>query len=334
MNKQLGYKIILVLIVGVFASVLTACTLSDTETSTSPLEPVTLKLNWHHGIQFLGFYVAQDQGYYAEEGLAVTIEPLEGAADSANLAMNLAAGEYDFATGTFSNIMQAFDEGERLVTISAVYQFNPTALFARADSGIITPKDLAGRSIVIKNPNWQAFVEGLLEHAGLTLDDVEPVPGGFDMTPFFEGEVEVWAGFLTNEVIRARLQGIELVTFPLHEYGIEISSTVILVSQASLADKPDRAVRFLRASLRGWEWAVENPTEAVDIMLESFPEKAAERDFHLASFDASIPLVRPPGIRVGTLDCEQWAGNELLAELGPLEAYCTNTILSAVWGEN
>ena len=151
------------------------------------------------------------------------------------------------------------------------------------------------------------------------------------MTPFFEGGVEVWAGYLNNEVVRARQQGLELVTLPLYEYGIQTNALTLFASQEALAAHPDRAARFLRASLRGWEWAVENPTEAVDIMLDLFPEMAAERDFHLASFDASIPLIRPSGARIGTIDCAAWGEHELLADLESSEGLCTTTVLKAAW---
>ena len=59
---------------------------------------------------------------------------------------------------------------------------------------------------------------------------------------------------------------------------------------------------------------------------------AEERDFHLASFDASIPLIRPPGVRIGTLNCEAWVSHERLADLETTEGLCTTEILEAVWG--
>jgi len=306
------------------------CAAPATPAPMATLEPTTLKLNWEHGTQFLGFYVAQSRGYYAAEGLAVTIEPLLYPAEADQMPERVAAGEFDFGMCSWS-LVRAQGQGVPLTAIATILQLAPGAFFARADSGIVTPADLAGRTVAVKSPTWRDLLEMLLAHEGLTLADVEEVPGGFDMTPFFEGKVEVWAGYLNNEVVRARQQGLELVTLPLHEYGIETSAITIFSGQAALEADPDRAVRFLRASLRGWEWAVENPTEAVDIMLELCPEMAAERDFHLASFDASIPLIRPPGVRLGTIDCAAWVAHELLADLESTEGLCTTAILKAAW---
>ena len=106
------------------------------------------------------------------------------------------------------------------------------------------------------------MIAAMLDSAGLSFDDIEAVPGGYDMMPFYEGEVEVWAGFITNEVVRARQRGLDIVTLPMYEYGLQDYDNMLFTSQASLAEDPGRAMRFLRASLRGWEWAVENPTQA------------------------------------------------------------------------
>ncbi len=297
-------------------------------------EPVTLRLDWQHGAEFLGFYAAQAQGYYAAEGLDVTIEPQSDSDDADKEPGWVAAGKFDFGVAS-NNLLLAQAQGVPVTAIANIYQFSPCAFFARTDSGIVTPSNLAGRTVVVKNSGWQERLKLLLEHSGLTLADVEEVPGSFDMTPFFEGEVEVWAGFLNDEVVRARQQGLELVTLPLYEYGIHNPALTIYTGQEWLATNPDRAARFLRASLRGWEWAVENPTEAVDAMLELYPEMAAERDFHLASFDASIPLIHPGGVRLGTIDCAAWYAHELLADLptssASTEGLCTTSILEAAW---
>ena len=304
---------------------LTGCAASPTATP----EPITLKLNWRHGTGFLGFYIAQEQGYYAEEGLDVTIEPVSDPAETSAIAGRVAAGEYEFGLGS-QGLYLAQGEGVPVTAVAGLYQLGPSVVFARTDSGITTLADLAGRSVVVQSKAWQALLETLLAHGDLTLDDLEAVPGGFDMTPFLEGEVEVRTGYLNNKVVRARQQGVEVVTFPLDEYGIRTFVTAIFGSESLLSQNPDLATRFVRASLRGYEWAVENPSEAVDVMVEMFPEMAGEREFHLAAFDAAIPLIRVPGTRIGTIDCEYWRSHELLAGLDS-EELCTNTILNTIW---
>ena len=103
---------------------------------------LTLKLNWRPTVQFLGFYVAQARGYYAEEGLKVTIEPLQDVAEMLRVPERVAAGEFDFATAG-RTIILAQAQGVPVTSIAAIFQFGPHAFFARADSGIVTPADLA-----------------------------------------------------------------------------------------------------------------------------------------------------------------------------------------------
>ena len=301
---------------------LPAACAGDSAGQPSDLEAVSVKFSWHDNSQFLGFYVAQERGYYAEEGLVVTALPLSDSSEMDTTPGLVADGEIDFGVGGLALLLDHRDLA--ITAIATVYQYSPGVLFARADSGITTPADFAGKTVAIKSESWKAVVKTMLVRGGLTWDDVTAVPSGFDMTPFYEGEVEVWAGFLTNEVVRARQRGLDLVTFPAYEYGARYNDNMIYTSRQTLAADPERAERFLRASLRGWEWAVANPGEAVDIMLERFPEMAAEADFHLASFQASIPLILPGGVSLGTLDCSapQYMGEPLPDE------FCSDEVLS------
>jgi ABC-type nitrate/sulfonate/bicarbonate transport system substrate-binding protein len=304
-------------------SVLTGCGESEEPT------PITLKLNWKHGVDFLGFYAAQSQGYYAEEGLAVTIEPLSDPGETNSVFDKVAAGEIDFSAAGLS-LVHAQGREVPVTAIANINKHGPGTLIARADSGIVTPADLRGRRVVVKNETWEVLLTQVLAQAGLSMADIEAVPGGFDMTPFLEGEVEVWAGFINDEPVRARQMGLELVTLPLYEYGMRTVALTVYTGRTALTDDPDRSRRFLRASLRGWAWALQNPTKAVDAMLVLYPDMAAERDYYLASFNATIPLVHPPGTRLGALDCESWLAHDELAALeASAEEICTTRIFEA-----
>ncbi len=296
-----------------------------------PLRTVELKLNWKHGSDFLGYYVAARKGYFAEEGLKVNIHALEHPKEAKQVFDKVAAGEFHFSLAGGS-LVDAQAAGLPLVAIANINKLNPATLFARADSGIKTPADLAGHSIVIKNETWRGSIAKLLAQFDLTLDDIRQIPGGFDMQPFYDGEIDVWAGFIQDEPVRARLAGLDIVTLPFHEYGERTIALTVFASRALLDSESELAVRFTRASLRGWRWAVENPVDAVDLMLEAQPEMAAERVFHLASFRASIPLLLPSGAALGEIDCENWRDHELLADLPARESICTTKIFEAALG--
>ena len=292
-------------------------------------EKISLYLNWHHSTQFLGYYVAEAMGYYAGEGLEVAIVEVTESGRTDTVPHQILTDEDAFGIGSkYLIIMQG--KGEPLVSIAMIYQFGPQALFARKDSGIETLSDVAGRSMVVKGEGWQALIEELLVTVGLTLEDIRMVPGGFDMTPFYEGKVEVWTGFIFTEVARARLKGLDLVTFPLYEYGITQLGNSIYTTRKKVQERPDLVAKFLRASLKGWVWAVENPRAAVDVYLKMFPDQARDREFHNVSFDASIPLIRPLGVRVGSIDCEKYV-SRIGRRVDPEGEICSSEILESVW---
>lgn len=312
-----------IVVLTLLPALLAACA-PDSAEQPSDLEAVSVKLSWHDGVQFLGLYVAQAHGYYAEEGLEVTAIPLSSSDEMDTTPGLVARGEIEFGVGGLAVLNSRRDLA--ITAIAAIYQYSPGVLFAKVDSGITTLADLAGKTVAVKSESWRVVIGVILAQGGLTWDDVTPVPSGFDMTPFYEGKVDVWAGFLTNELVRARQRGLDLVTFPAYEYGARYNDNMIYTGREALADGLDRVVRFLRASLRGWEWAVVNPGEAVDIMLERFPEMAVEADFHLASFRASIPLILPGGVRLGVLDC---AAPQFVGEPLPDEV-CTDEVLNRI----
>ena len=291
--------------------------------------PVVLKLNWKHGVDFLGYYVAKHKGFYAAEGLSVTIEELSNPSETNDVFDGVAEGRFDFS-GAGLSLIQAQARGVTLTAVANINKFGPGALFFRADSGITTPADLAGRTIVIKNETWKSLVEQLLAREGMTLSDVKAVPGGYDMSPFLDGKVEVWAGFINDDVVRARMTGLRIGTFPLYEYGARGTAQSIYTSKTSLREKPEIAEGFVRASIKGWDWAVKNPTEALEMMLEMYPDMAADREFHKASFDATIPLIVAPGTSIGEIDCDAWRAHALFVDFPDREATCTTQIYDSV----
>jgi len=288
---------------------------------------VTFKVSWHHEIQFLGYYVAKERGYYAEEGLNVSIEDVKAANEHVKVPDQVASGKFNFGTGS-NAVSIAQNQGKPIVALASIYQFGPHALFARADSGISSLSDIAGHSVAIKSASWSKLIKDLLELEGITMDDIKEVKSGFDMTPFYKGEVDVWAGFITNEVARARLKGLKLITFPFYEYGLTLLGNYIYTSKQFLDIHPDIVIKFLRASLKGWNWAVDNPSKAVDIFVSMFSEKAKDRDFHLASFGSSIPLIRLPGVPIGSIDCIQY-NSKIKIDIKLSEDFCTTKYLEA-----
>ncbi len=245
----------------------------------------------------------------------------------ARTAGEMVAGKYDFSSGS-SQVSLSQKNGLPIVAISSIYQFGPHVFFARADSGITTPSDFAGKTVAVKSISWRNLLEHLLSQANLNLSDIKEFTPQKDMTPFYEGQVDIWSGFLANEPVEARLKGFKLVTFPLYEYGISSIGNVIYITKDKLKNNKDQVERFLSATLQGWLWAVNHPEDAVDVMLATVPRLSKSRDFYLASFNAAIPLIRPPGEVVGQINCDDWLQDFQLTDMKGVtpDELCTKSI--------
>ena len=110
---------------------------------------------------------------------------------------------------------------------------------------MVTLTDIVGRRVVVTSDSWRVLIHEMLSYAGLAPTGIIEVPGGFDMAPFYDGRVDIWAGFVTNEVIRARQSGLEVVTFPTYDYGVRRSHNLVFTSLKILESEPDKGVRFL-----------------------------------------------------------------------------------------
>ena len=112
----------------VLLTVSVACRASDSAKQPSDLEAVTVKLSWHDNSQFLGFYVAQERGYYAEEGLVVTAIPLSDSSEMDTTPGLVTDGEIDFGVGGLAVLLDHRDLA--ITAIATVYQYSPGVLFA------------------------------------------------------------------------------------------------------------------------------------------------------------------------------------------------------------
>lgn len=284
------------------AAGLTAC--EKAERGASALTPVTLRFRWAHQAQFAGLYAADQNGYYAAEGLAVTLR--EGGPGVDSIASVL-SNETQFGVERGYALIQARAEGKTVRAIATIYRRSPLVIFALASSGITRPKDLAGKTIRYPPGVTSAPLDMMMANLGIaphqyTLKRVS------DMTPLYSGEVHASSGFLTNEVLRAQRAGHKLNIIYLDDYGVHFYSDTIFSRDELIANNPDLVRRFLRATLKGWTYAVENPT-AVGPMVRKY-RPAADPEFETAQMIASIPLVNTGEDQIGWMKPEKWAGME------------------------
>lgn len=309
------------------------------------LIPITFQSKWFPQAQFAGYFVAQDKGFYAEEGLDVTI--LDGG--NVNPTVQVASGNADFGTDWVANMLTQREQGLDVVTIAQIFQDAGYRLVALADSGIEEIADLAGRNVGVWAFGNEFAAEAVFSAAGFTsnLDptvqnpDVNAVVYAFDPSLVFPHEVDVASAMTYNELDQIVGLGYplsQLVVLDPADIGADLLEDNIFTTPQLLASENFKgsglsgrevAERFVRASIRGWEYAVENQAEAVEIVLKFCGDTCAgsgttqspliHQTWQMAE---TAKLVKPtPDTVVGALNREAFDRSvALLVEVGLLSS--------------
>jgi NitT/TauT family transport system substrate-binding protein len=237
---------------------------------------LTLQLKWVTQAQFAGYYVAKDKGFYEEEGLNVTIKP--GGPDIAPTQV-LAGGGADVVVEWMPAALAAREKGLPLVNIAQPFKSSGMMLTCLKESGISDPQtDFAGKTLGVwfagnEYPflSWMSTL-GLSTEGGQ--DGVTVLKQGFNVDPLLQKQAACISTMTYNEywqIIDAGIPAEELVTFKYSDQDVATLEDGLYTLDSTLED-PDKVtalVRFVRASMKGWKYAEENPEEAAEIVLEN-----------------------------------------------------------------
>jgi NitT/TauT family transport system substrate-binding protein len=280
----------------------------------SAAEPVTVQLKGHHQTRFAGLYVADARGYYRGEGLDVRHR--EWRLGDKSPIEQVVSGAADFGITSPAQFLVERDKGARIVAIAAVYQRSPVAFFSLKKSGIKHPRDFAGKTIAFA-PAHEVQLKAVLKRVGVDARELKRAPYGVDLAPFYKGETLIWAGYAMNQPVDARLAGYDVdVIFP-DDYGVRAYDDILLASEDLIRRRPAVVERWLRATMRGWRYAIEHADEATTITCAL--RDGLKRDKQVAMLRASIPLIQAGERPLGWMTREVWQGTaERLHEHGLL----------------
>jgi NitT/TauT family transport system substrate-binding protein len=290
--------------------------------STEAAEPVavSIRLPWFPGSQFAGSYVAQEKGFFADEGLDVTINP--GGFDTNSITL-VAAGTDTFGMHDTNSLIFAAVEEIPLVTVATFLQKHPGAIMALAEKGYETLDDLVGARIGFQEGGPWMLTQAMLVKNGIDPDSLDQVTVGFDLTALFEGQIDLQTVFATTEPIIAEAQGIETTVFVPYDYGVETSANALFTTKQYLEQNPDVVCSMVRAIARGWEYTFENPDEAAEIVVAVDPDNLdleVEKRI-IAAMDGAVRTPDAMENGIGSMTRERWQTTvDVLRDFGGLEA--------------
>ena len=248
-------------------------------------DKLTLQLKWVTQAQFAGYFVAKDKGFYDEVGLDVTIKP--GGPDI-NPSQVIAGGGADVVVDWMPSAMATREKGVPLVNIAQVFQKSGMMLTCRNDSGVTSPDKFADHTLgVWFGGNEYPFLNWM-NKLGLKTDGskggVKVLKQGFNVDPLLQKQADCISTMTYNEywqVIDAGMKPEELTTFKYEDQGVATLEDGLYTLEATLKDPAmvDKLARFVKASMKGWDYAVANPDEAAGIVLEN-DETGAQTEKH------------------------------------------------------
>ena len=337
-------RIYAILLAAVMAVAVAACGSTEKKNDTEgteqqdgkELEKVTFVLDWTPNTNHTGLYVAQEKGYFEEAGLEVEIvQPPEDGAE-----VLVASGKAQFGI-SFQDTMASALIGEDalpITAVAAVLQHNTSGIISRAGEGMDSPKGMEGHSYATWNtPIEIATLKKVVTDDGGDFSKVELIPStvtdevsalktnSVDSIWIFYG----WAG------VKMELEGLATDYFAFADIDpvFDYYTPVVIAGNQFLEKKPETAKAFLKALRKGYEFAIENPEEAADILCKEAPE--LDKELVVASQKYLKDQYQAEAEYWGYIDAERWNNfynwineNELVEGTLPLNQGFSNDYLS------
>ena len=292
------------------SSLIVGFTMAASSSLAFAADDVTLQLKWVTQAQFAGYFVAQDQGFYKAENLNVTINP--GGPDVSPPQV-IAGGGADVVIDWMPSALASREKGLALVNIAQPFKSSGMMLTCRKDSGITSPADLSDKTLGVWFYGNEYPFLSWMSKLGLATDGsaggVSVLRQGFNVDPILQKQAECVSTMTYNEywqIIDAGLDADELVNFKYEEQGVATLEDGLYVLEKNLADAAfvDKMARFVRASMKGWEWARANSDAAADIVLEN-DQTGAQTEEHQRRMMAEVNKLTTNGGKLSTSDYQR-----------------------------
>ena len=234
---------------------------------------IKFSLDWKFEGPAAAYLLALDKGYFADEGLDVTIDTGQGSLEA---IPRVASGVYQFGFADINSLIKFQDKNPEvgIKGILMVYDAPPFAIVTLAKTGIETPRDLEGRILGAPAPDgayaqWKAFVkENGIDASKVTIENV-----GFPVREpmLVAGQVDAITGFSFSSFLNLKAKGVapeEIRVFLMSDYGLDLYGNTVIVNPEFAAENPDAVTGFVRAIIRGWQDTVADPAAAVKHVLD------------------------------------------------------------------
>lgn len=293
-RKRLLLIILIILIIGIIIALFLA------RKKDSKLEKTSLRLKWVCQAQFAGYYSALANGYYEDEGLEVSIDP---AGPNISPIQSVVSGINEFGIAGAEQIITAVDNGVPIVGIAIIYRETPEALTSKKSLNIKEPKDLIGKTVGIIYDNDENLYRLFLEKNNIKSNQINEVPAITGISQILTNKVDAKMAYEMNDSVLLELEGEEVNVIRFRDYGVKAYADTIFTTKEMIEKYPDKVEKFVKASLKGWEYSINNPEESINQLLEV--NSSLKYDHQLGYLEKSIPLILTDN-NIGKSDSKVW----------------------------
>ena len=231
------------------------------------LEPVTIQLRWFHQFQFAGYYAAIEKGFYAEEGLRVSLREFEPGKDRIAPVLE---GKAQYGVGDPS-LLKLRMQGQPLVVLAQIFQHSPSVLITRRESGVFSPEELVGKKVMMPLGDFgSAAIQVMILDALGDLNRLSLIPQTYNHEKLITGDIDAMATYLSNEPFKLKSKGVAVNVIDPRSYGIDFYGDNLFTTEKEVDQQPDRVKKMVRATLKGWEYALEHKDEIIDLILKKY----------------------------------------------------------------
>lgn len=281
---------------------------SAIETPSTSKDKLSIMLDWYPNAVHSFIYVAQENGYFADQGLDVDIQMPADTNDALKL---VAAGKIDLALSYQPQILLARGENIPVRSIAAVVRHPLVHLLTEADGKVKSPKDLEGRTVGYSSiPLYEAMVRTMISQDGGNPDKMNLVDVGFDLIPSLaSGQADaIMGGFINHEQLILEKEGHAMKAINPVDYGVpDYYELVLTASDAGIEAKKDQLTRFIKAIQEGQKYVTEHPEDALNILLAHENETSPlDPEIEIKSLNILLPLMNEEGQPFGRQDASSW----------------------------
>ena len=275
-----------------FGGLLAACGDDDDDDSSAAsgegereVSKLDFQIRWLKEVSFAGWYAGIEFGWFEEEGIDLNIIP---GGPNLDVQQIIAGGGAPVGAGFPDQIIRGrVEQNIPFVVFGALYQVSPAVFMSLAEKNLTEPADMVDARIAT-TAGGRPVVSALLRSAGLPDDQWEYVPSGFDPTPIVEDKADFFHGFRTGQGVALELEGMEMNYVTMSQFNYNPYETPLFALEDAVNEQKDLLVRFVRGSIKGWEWATANPDGAAKMTVDKYGRDGLTIEQQTAEGEAQV----------------------------------------------